>query len=819
MLSAKHCLLLRHLSLCWMISVWSFGSAYGQDASLADQYFAADQFHRAAGLYEQLYRNDTTDYRAAYKLAECYRRMFAYEKAQDYYYIVQSNEARHYPLSVFYHALMLKYNQHFEDAIQAFDRFIRYYNTSDLAQYIVQAGKEKQGCYLALMEKSSASQYQFSRMNLPVNSEYSEYAPAILQSDSVLVITSSRVKSSKGKISNRLGEGFTDNLMFIHTAKGWELVKNNQDFNITNSRWNDGSGCFNKEKNKYYFTSCRRDGFCNIYVSVLKDGKWQEPLQLNKNVNVPGTNAKHPALSDSGDSLFFVSDRPGGYGQTDIWMSIVSRQEYWGPSINLGKKINTPFNDISPLYLSKEKVLIFASDGHGGMGGMDLYWAENLSQPDIFLQHLGAPFNSSKDDCYLTMEEGLGYLASNRDESFDIYTFSKPVDQTVKIFFLGNFDISSSTASAAVFKDMITDAGTEFPLRNKSIIVARSGEKERLRNGSTRFILSSDVDDIMLDKFKRASQREQQDTTVHLRVPLANHALAVESTGGNITFGQPVLSLQTQHISVNQKGEVRGKLLLAGSDSTLSAVVLNLMTDDGRLAKISTTNEQGEFRFVNLKPDTEYHVFVETSSVSPKDKVVVKDLVLRAYGDEINTFRYENIYFDFNQSALRKEAKVILKELASFYHQYPDIQIEINAFTDSTGNADYNLMLSQQRGQSAFDYLIALGVDRSAIVINAQGVSTSIASTNPFVSQQLNRRVEFEIIGRGIRHTPQYETRILKPKVDLHILAEAMDMSVEELKSINGYENEEEVQGYKPIRINIANGLKAEEFFYDILKK
>lgn len=819
MLSAKRFFSFCRLPLCWIGFLLSFANGYSQHTSLADQYFAADQFHKAASLYDQIYRDDSTDYWSAFKLAECYRRMFSYEKAQHYYHIVQANEAKLYPLSVFYYALMLKNNQHLEHAIQAFDQFIRYYNTSDLSQYIVQAKKEKQGCYLALMEASHIPQYQFSRMGMPINSEYNEYAPAILQRDSMLVITSSRIKSTKGRINNRLGEGFTDNLVFINTAKGWELVKNSQHFNITNSRWSDGSGCFNKEKNKYYFTSCQNDGFCNIYVSILKDGKWQEPLKLNKNINLSGTNAKHPALSASGDSLFFVSDRPGGYGNTDIWMSISSGQEHWGPSMNLGKKINTPFNDISPFYLSKEKVLIFASDGHEGLGGMDLYWAENTGYTDIFLQNLGAPFNSSKDDCYLIIEEGQGYMASNREQSFDIYTFSKPVDQTVKNFFLGNFDISSSTAPVAVFQDMITDAGTEFPLNNKSIMVVKSSEKERLRNGSTRFILSSDVDDIMLEKFKRESQREQQDTLADIHITLAKDALLIDSTGAATTLGHPVLTLQTHHISVNQKGEVRGKLLLAGNDSVLSAVVLNLMTNDGKLAKISTTNDQGEFRFVNLKPDTDYHIFVETSSVPLKDKIVIKDLVLRAYGDEMTTFRYENIYFDFNQSGLRKEAKVVLKELAGFYHQYPDMQIEINAFTDSTGDADYNLLLSQQRGQSAFDYLIELGVDRSAIVINAQGISTSIASSNSFVSQQLNRRVEFEIIGRGIHHNPLYETWILKPKIDLRTLAEALHMSVEELKSINGFESEEEAQGYKPIRVNISAGLNTEDFFYDILEK
>lgn len=816
MLSANRFFLFCRRPLCWIALVLSFFDGYGQIESMADQYFAADQFHKAAMLYDQVFQNDTTDYRSAFRLAECYRRMFSYEKAQYYYQIVQSNKSRSYPLSVFYYALMLKYNQQFEKAIRQFDRFMEHFGSADL--YTAQAKKEKQGCYLAIMEKTQDSQYQFSRMEIPVNSEYNEYAPAIFHNDSLLVITSSRIKSKKGRVNNRLGDGFTENLMFIKTVHGWELAKNNQGFNIINSRWNDGSGCFNKEKNKYYFTSCQRDGFCRIYLSVLQEGEWQKPVELNENINLPGTNTKHPALSASGDSLFFVSDRSGGYGNTDVWLSISSGEERWGPSVNLGKEINTPFSEISPFYLSKEKVLIFASDGHEGMGGMDIYWVENIGQPDISLQNLGAPFNSSKDDCYVLIEEGRGYLASNRDQSFDVYAFNKPESQSVKDFFLGNFAISKSTALAPIFEDMITDAGTEFPLSNKSIMSVRSSEKERLRNGSTRFILSSDVEDIRLDKFRREAQRKQQDAVAKIHLPLAEDAFVIDSTGVATPLGYPILTLQTHDISSTRKGEVRGKLLLEENDSILSAVVLNLTSADGKLAKISTTNDQGEFRFVNLAPDTVYQIFVDASSIPRGAKIAVKDLVLHAYGHEISTFQYENIYFDFNQSDLRKEARVVLEELADFYHKNPDIQIEINAFTDSTGDADYNLLLSQQRGQSAFNYLIELGVDRSAIVINAQGASTSIASVNSFVSQQLNRRVEFEVIGGGVKYHPQYETRILKPKIDLRTLADELDISVEELKYINGF-HDEEVQAYKPIRIKISERSKTDDLFYDILNK
>lgn len=807
--------------------------AYAQADRQADQYFAADQFHKAATIYQHAFQQDTTDYRVAYRLAECYRQIFSYHKALHYYRMVQAHEARNFPLSVFYYAMMLKYNQDFEAAVDQFSRFIRDFDRPDLARYVAQAKKEKQGCYLAIMEQETGRQYTFYRLEGELNTDYNEFAPAILAEDSLLFITSSNMKSVKGKMNNRMGESFTDNLMFARNASGtWEQAQDDQHLRNINSKWNDGSGCFNADKDKYYFTSCQSDGFCRLYVSSLKNSHWQKPVALNENVNLPNTNTKHPALSASGDSLFFVSDRAGGQGGLDIWLCVANEEGQWKPAVNLGKAINTPFNEISPFYISQENMLVFASDGHEGMGGMDLYWTEMhrlggtpLVMPDRdgtpqdkpAIHNFGSPFNSSRDDCYLVVENEKGLLASNRYQSFDIYGFDKPAYQSFKAYLQSKSAIATYS-NAPAFQHMITDAGIDFPVQDKSIMAVRSSEKERLRNGSTRFILNADVDDILLDKFRRASEREKEEQQTQESLPLLSVFSRIDSMGISTLFGYPILALQTHTLLPSQKGEVKGQLFNAAGDSALNTITLHLTTERGKLVKITTTNEAGEFRFVNLEPDAIYHIVIASSGMLPGAKIEARSLILEAYGEEMHTFKYENIYFDFNRSALRNEAKEVLKELAAFWLANPDLQIEINAFTDSTGNADYNLQLSQERGQSALEYLIDLGVDRSALVIDARGISTDIYAEDPFVSQQLNRRVEFEVIGRGIKYQPEYETHILKPKVTFYDLMQTLGMKKSVLQDINGLQ-EDELQAYRPVRVKIVEGKETNALFYDILKR
>ena len=185
------------------------------------------------------------------------------------------------------------------------------------------------------------------------------------------------------------------------------------------------------------------------------------------------------------------------------------------------------------------------------------------------------------------------------------------------------------------------------------------------------------------------------------------------------------------------------------------------------VAKITTTNEIGKFHFVNISPGTRYTVVLGRRRATVDETYHTQDLVVREYGDEMRTVPYETLYFDFNQSALRPEARQSLRDLTQYFNEHPRTAIEINAFTDSLGNDTYNQQLSQLRGQSVFDFLLEQGVDRSSLVINAQGVSTALASTNSSVSQQLNRRVEIQLISENINYYPHAETRIVRPNVSL----------------------------------------------------
>ena len=766
----------------------------------ANRYFDVQQYYRAAPLYEAQYARDTTDIRAAFYLAESYRHLFQYQAALTYYQRVYEQAPERFPASGFYYALMLKHQQQCDAALPVLARFIQQYPTSELHQ---RALVEQQGCYALQLSADSIS-ITLLPLPSPVNTPFQEYAPVIVQHDSALMVTTTRLRGAQAAVNGRSGGGFARQRLFEQQAKGWKSDPTYQ-LKKRNTFRSEGAGYFDAARQDYYSTRCGEE-HCTIMFTHYASGRWSKPQALSEAVNVLGANTKHPALSKGGDTLFFVSDRPGGLGGTDLWMSL-RKEGQWSAAVNLGPEINTAYDEISPFYHDQEKLLFFASDGRGGVGGMDLYAAQWGSDTKgalekSWVQMLPYPFNTGTDDCFLTLGRTQGYLASNRAGNFDIYAFAHDTTSFGDQLF-GASPTISNNASLASGKSFIYDVPLSLPTDDR--LVVRSAEQEQLANGATRFVLSSDVGDIALRERKRAAWSEKR--------TLENTFSSIPSF--ILPDGSPriVTTISTDRVRDDQTAEAAGVLYETAQQEPVIKTKIHLLDQAGEVVKITTTNEQGAFRFLNLKPHAFYAVAVSQNVAS---NIAIQDLVIQAYGEEMKTISYETIYFDFNQTYIRPEGQAVLQELAQYYQRHPNIAIEINAYADSSGNDQYNYKLSQLRGAAVFEQLLQQGVNRSDVVINAQGVSTAVSSTHTLVSQQLNRRVELSIVGRDIRYRPATETRILKPNVALSQIAEETGVSVVTLRELNGLKKT--ILPFKPLRIPLVPDSVAAPLFYEIIR-
>ncbi len=789
----RNCLTCHRFTLIIIVLLLATGISMAQSEkkliSEADAYFKAEQYDEAAKIYRKvLAENDRNAY-AYLRSGHCARLLFNYALAEIHYNKAHEIAPQQYPLALFYLALMQKLNGRYTFAVTTFEAFQQKAAADDIKisnkeHYLLQAEVEKKGALLAIeLRDQPFRDFDFRNADKPLNTRFNDYAPSLAPGDTTLVLTSGRPGQNKGEINPRLGEAFGDNFRFHLRKDQWVLSDQEDGFEQLNSALGDGAGTFSPDGKKFYFTSCNEtDDHCYIYLSEYLNQEWQQARKLSEKVNLPGYDSKQPALSASGDTLFFVSNRQGGEGQNDIWMSVRSSGELWGEARNLGPVINTPFNEVSPFFYPQEAVLFFSSDGHHGFGGLDVYRVNMSDETSII--NLGRPFNSNYDDAYFILGQERGYLASNRMESdggFDIFTFLPESQEAVIATIL-----ESKPFAARDFYRQDEDFRFYSPEKTFYSELTAKDQKllEELITASANEVPLSEEQQALLEKLS-PEVRDKVDKIIR-----GEYVDELASIGPEDGEGYRTVS-------------VSGKLSYASSNKAAASVNISLVDASGEVAKVTTTNEDGSFRYTDLAYNQTYKILVSGENNKLTDGVLFRISDLLVEGDEQLplTKYFENIYFNFDSYTLRPEARFVLDDLIGFCGEHPGVQVEINAFTDQVGRNEYNDALSRKRAEAVFNYLVAGGMDRSALVTRARGEAADAAVTPDPYQRQQSRRCEFILKGDVPgSFQPKYATYLIRPKTTLYSLGRTSGMSVEEIKSINGL-NSNHIEAFRPIRL------------------
>ena len=273
--------------------------------------------------------------------------------------------------------------------------------------------------YLAEI-KANSNRYQIQ--NAIINSRFSDYGSTIWNSN--LVFASSRDTSSVFIKKNKWDNQSYTNL-YVSNIENDTVLGPPKKYNKTiNSKLNEASAIFTKNGKKMYFT---RNNYINgkkrvddnnvillkIYKSELHNNEWQNPIELP--FNSDSYSVAHPALSPDGKWLYFASDMPGSKGQSDIYRVPIKSNGTYGVPENLGSEINTPGKETFP-FISDNNELFFASDGHPGLGGLDIFMSKINSDGTYKCQNIGEPANSPDDDFayFIDVKTNRGFLSSNR---------------------------------------------------------------------------------------------------------------------------------------------------------------------------------------------------------------------------------------------------------------------------------------------------------------------------------------------------------------------------------------------------------------------
>ena len=467
--------------------------------SEADAQFQRGEYYDASVTYKKVYnklrKKEERPQRGevAFKMGRCYRLLnmsarasAAFKNALRYEY---PDSTTHFMLAQALHA-----DGKYAAALRSYDKYLEFCPDDSLAINCAE------GCRTAQEIRAHGSRYVVKQAKL-FNSRRADFCPMYLGADcDQIYYTSTTEKATGDKKSEITGMKNADVFFSKKNEKGeWERPEPVE--GELNTEFDEGIVAFSPDAQTMYLTKARRElnapTSVEIYTSTRSDAKWSAPVKFEITADTLSTFG-HPAVSPDGEYLYFVSDMPGGYGGKDIWR--ISLKERQGSLVNLGPDINTEGNDDFP-YVRSDGSLYFSSDGHPGMGGLDIFRATAVDDPADLrwkVENMGFPINSAGDDFGITFGKGEdGFFSSNRGDArgYDhIYSFEyDPVRITIE--------------------GLVMDKDEE-PVKNAIIrIVGNDGsnQKEVARDdGSFSFALQRGVKYVMLAGAKGYLNQKQE---------------------------------------------------------------------------------------------------------------------------------------------------------------------------------------------------------------------------------------------------------------------------------------------------------------------
>jgi len=388
--------------------------SWKKHVKLADELYEKAQYADAGEHYRDAWLQKTKKKDLIYKAGECFFILRDYASAAEAYKHVKNMNDK-YPKIGLKYAQMLKQSGDFDNASHEFANFLANYQGSDKSDVAKMVQNEIKGCALARKYANSVNSLdvEVTHLSEAINTPETEFAPLPFN-DEILYYSSTMAKTAA-----------------IYRSKNvdgqWSKGKVPESFpKIENDHFCNGS--LSPDQKRFYFTICKSveswGGLttqCNLYVTERVGRSWKAPEKLRDYINLVGSTTTHPFVVHQGNSevLYFSSNRPEGKGGMDIWYTTRDKNSDsndFSYPINAGSRVNTGGDEITPYYDNEQEILYFASTGHPGVGGYDIFKAAGNKSHWTETANMGVPYSSSADDFFYvkTPSGKTGYFVSNR---------------------------------------------------------------------------------------------------------------------------------------------------------------------------------------------------------------------------------------------------------------------------------------------------------------------------------------------------------------------------------------------------------------------
>jgi outer membrane protein OmpA-like peptidoglycan-associated protein len=587
-----------------------------------------------------------------------------------------------------------------------------------------------------------------------INTAFEEYSPAFYQQGLIFIASNPAVNKNK-KEDTQLGKP-TTSIFWAKRGNDGNLQRPITFAEELTTKFYDGPLSFNAEGDVVFFTRTNlnkgkpkagKDGKVKLKIYTAKrnpaNGKWQfiEPLPFNSN----DFDCMHPSVSADGQQLYFASNRPGGKGGLDIYVSVL-KDGKWGMPTNLGSSVNTAKDEVTP-FIHADNTLYFASKGRKAFGGIDIFWTKKTDEGWLEPTAMPEPINTPSDDFGLIVSEDkkTGFFSSNRSSGQggdDIFSFTdKDLDaQKVKEADVKEENPTSTKPSKSEQRSV--DATQK---REKDEVKIDSREVDLATQESTPAhaptpILTTDKNEntntvsVDISTIDKTTNLPITDVIVSvLNMKSIKNATFMTDATGKVTglraesgANIPIDILPSQEVTTDVKGNVtltveKGERFLfnfskTGYDSKY--IVKTVVSGDSKVAafmmkatnKNITVNRKG----LNFVRDTPPRPRITRALINKEQDSRITDFdehtpdfeVNDAVGGDNYAFELKSRYYGQDDAEVNEEAKTELEPLLKMMQKDKRIEIEIASHTDARGKANFNMTISQLRADNIKTYFI-----------------------------------------------------------------------------------------------------------------
>lgn len=747
----------REFFLVFLVTaVQQVGFVFGQSNRLeyADRMYEAQSYYDAVEAYEDVLERKVDSTVVAQRLSMSYDKIGRTPKAIEWYrYRGIDNLVSEELVRL---ALLEREVGDYDASHELLNRYEQRFGSTNLTRSLLGAIDQ-----LPEFQKGMGI---FELRTVSINEEHSEIGPSFYLENEIILARSKRNRMVAQQIHSWTGNYFYDLYKASITESG-DLGKPQLLKSTVSTKFHDGPASFDPVNNYLYFS---RNNYLNgdkgvdenntmllkIYRVKWEGGKFKDEEELS--INSDQFSTTHPAISADGTRLFFASDRPGGMGGMDIYYVDIQNGEVIGEPVNLGERLNTEQDDVFPAYHAVEHLVFFASDGHPGLGGLDIFVAKMTGTGAISkVENLGAPINSRSDDFSFVSnsEQTMGYFASNREGGQgddDIYGFKQ----------------TKAIKNTPILSGVITDLGTGERL--DSVLVEGRTAEGRTIEGLTTMTDSMGYYEMELVGVqsnlhvvaRKDGYSEEQDTVVFdtgrkdYRQDLALTIARDYLISGRARDKETLAPLDQVKVTLydNRRNEVFS-IIYADANGKFKSSILPYAYQDSVDYTLKFEKEGYLTKTQTLKEVLDIEANRRMDETLRIDLTRIEEGVTNL-GDELVDFG--PIYFDLNSSYIREDAAKELDHIVDIMNEHPGMVIEVGSHTDTRDSDEYNRWLSDRRARSTVNYIVSQGISPKRIYGKGYG-ETQLKVTDAEIERattieekealhQKNRRTDFIIV-------------------------------------------------------------------------